>query len=160
MRPEDPPPPATGRFIRNEKPSAATDSPLDFAAKQSTGRSSKNRSRGPVSPSVYSPARQGSCGAADHQADRSVRPATAVAAVVAAPHIAVTTPLFIVMGHSCGGLRALAVEGDPRIKATMIWHSGADDRPAGRIGARVSEQDLAKVARPIAYIHGGMTDIA
>lgn len=65
-----------------------------------------------------------------------------------------------VMGHSCGGLQALAVQDDPRIVTTMIWHSGAYDRPAGRIGVRVSKEDLAKVTRPIAYIHGGETDIA
>ncbi len=65
-----------------------------------------------------------------------------------------------VMGHSCGGLQALAVQADPRIKATMIWHSGTYDRPAHRTGVRVSKRDLASVSAPIAYIHGGSSDIA
>lgn len=65
-----------------------------------------------------------------------------------------------VMGHSCGGLQALAVQDDPRIVTSMIWHSGVYDRPAGRVGVRLTKRDLAKITRPIAYIHGGETDIA
>lgn len=65
-----------------------------------------------------------------------------------------------VMGHSCGGLQALAVQEDRRIITSMIWNSGIYERPVGRSGVRLTKAQLAKVRRPIAYIQGGATDIA
>jgi hypothetical protein len=72
----------------------------------------------------------------------------------------VETTRVAVMGHSCGGLQALAVQDDPRIVTSMIWHSGIYDRPAGRIGVRLNKADIEKVRRPIAYVIGGKSDIA
>jgi hypothetical protein len=64
------------------------------------------------------------------------------------------------MGHSCGGLQALSVQGDPRIVTTMIWNSGVYNRPGGRSGVRIGKDVLASIRKPIAYILGGPTDIA
>jgi dienelactone hydrolase len=65
-----------------------------------------------------------------------------------------------VMGHSCGGLQALAVQDDPRIAASMIWNSGIYERPAGRVGVRLTRDHLVRVHAPILYAQGGPTDIA
>lgn len=65
-----------------------------------------------------------------------------------------------VMGHSCGGLQTLAVQADPRIKASMIWNSGVYERPAGRVGVRPTKAVLNDVHAPIFYAQGGPTDIA
>lgn len=65
-----------------------------------------------------------------------------------------------VMGHSCGGLQALSVQGDPRIGASMIWNSGIYDRPAGRVGVRPTKDQLTRIHAPILYAQGGPTDIA
>jgi dienelactone hydrolase len=65
-----------------------------------------------------------------------------------------------VMGHSCGGLQALDVSGDPRVTTTVIWSSGIYNRPGGRSGVRIDKTALAKIHAPIAYFQGGPTDIA
>lgn len=65
-----------------------------------------------------------------------------------------------VMGHSCGGLQALDISGDPRIVTTMIWNSGIYNRPGGRSGVRIDKTALKKIHAPIAYFQGGPSDIA
>lgn len=65
-----------------------------------------------------------------------------------------------VMGQSCGGLQALDVSPDPRIKTSVIWNSGVYNRPGGRSGIQVSKDKLDKLHAPIAYFIGGPTDIA
>jgi hypothetical protein len=35
---------------------------------------------------------------------------------------------FAVMGHSCGGLQAMAVSSDPRVTTTVMWNSGTFDQ--------------------------------
>jgi dienelactone hydrolase len=68
-----------------------------------------------------------------------------------------------VMGQSCGGLQAIAVSSDPRIKTTVIWNSGVfipgANAPAVRLSGATKES-LAKFHAPVAYFIGGPTDIA
>ncbi len=56
-----------------------------------------------------------------------------------------------VMGQSCGGVQALTVAGDPRLRTVMIWNSGV-----GMIPNNPSDPAamLAKIHTSIAYIHG------
>jgi dienelactone hydrolase len=72
------------------------------------------------------------------------------------------TKAVAVMGHSCGGLQAIAVAADPRVRTAMIWNSGVYNRGAasGRSGIAVTKDDLARIHGPIAYINGGPADIA
>lgn len=67
-----------------------------------------------------------------------------------------------VMGHSCGGLQALAVvSADPRVTTAVILNSGVwSVGPGGLPGARITKADLAKIRVPIAYISGDASDAA
>jgi dienelactone hydrolase len=66
-----------------------------------------------------------------------------------------------VMGHSCGGLQALAAGADPRITTVMALASGVYIRPgSGRSGVAITKEDLRRLHTPVAYILGGPTDIA
>jgi len=66
-----------------------------------------------------------------------------------------------VMGHSCGGLQALAAGADPRIATVMAFDSGVFVRPgSGRSGVAITKQDLLRLHTPVAYILGGPADIA
>ena len=67
-----------------------------------------------------------------------------------------------VMGHSCGGLQALAMSADPRVDTTILFNSGVLNAgpDAGRSGISVLKSDLEKIHAPIAYINGGPSDIA
>ena len=61
------------------------------------------------------------------------------------------TSRMAVMGQSCGGVQALAVAADPRLRTMMIWNSGVGMIPnnppdPGRV--------LASIHVPIAFIHG------
>ena len=65
-----------------------------------------------------------------------------------------------IMGRSCGGLQALAVQSDPRVQTSMIWNSGILDSPRTVNGTLVTKDSLDKIHVPIAYIDGGPTDMA
>lgn len=66
-----------------------------------------------------------------------------------------------VMGHSCGGLQALAAAADPRIDAVVAFNSGVYVRAgSGLSGVGIIKDDLAKLHTPVAYILGGPDDIA
>lgn len=66
-----------------------------------------------------------------------------------------------VMGHSCGGLQALAAGADPRIRTVVAFNSGVYNRPGGGLsGVWITKDDLKKLHAPVAYILGGPTDIA
>lgn len=72
------------------------------------------------------------------------------------------TKAVAVMGHSCGGLQAIAVAADPRVRTAMIWNSGVYNRgpSTGRSGIAVTKEDLRRIHGPVAYINGGPSDIA
>ncbi|WP_427963495.1 hypothetical protein [Altererythrobacter sp.] len=64
-------------------------------------------------------------------------------------------------GHSCGGLQAIEVAADPRIKTVLIHNSGIYNEGGGPIsGFSVSKDMLANFHTPVIYILGGPTDIA
>ena len=66
-----------------------------------------------------------------------------------------------VMGHSCGGLQALAAAADPRIGAVVAFNSGVYVRAGlGLSGVGITKDDLAKLHTPVAYVLGGPDDIA
>ncbi|QJU60724.1 hypothetical protein HL653_15980 [Sphingomonas sp. AP4-R1] len=66
-----------------------------------------------------------------------------------------------VAGTSCGGLQALQVAADPRIKAVVAFHTGFfnDDR-APNTGMATSKDQLKALHTPVLYILGGPRDIA
>ncbi|MEO9131520.1 MAG: hypothetical protein ABI240_09955 [Sphingomonas sp.] len=66
-----------------------------------------------------------------------------------------------VAGHSCGGLQALQVAADPRVRAVVIQNSGVFADGSNPIpGIQVDKSILKKLHTPILYILGGPTDIA
>src|SRR5690606_627762 len=65
------------------------------------------------------------------------------------------------MGHSCGGLQALAAGADRRVTTVVAFASGVYNRPgSGLSGVQISKDDLAKLHTPVAYVIGGPEDIA
>ncbi len=68
-----------------------------------------------------------------------------------------------VMGQSCGGIQALAVAEDPRIKLIGIWNSGILNMPLAPgtpAMEDVRKEQLEKLHSPIFYITGDKSDIA
>ncbi|MCP5145909.1 MAG: hypothetical protein H6978_13960 [Gammaproteobacteria bacterium] len=69
-----------------------------------------------------------------------------------------------IMGHSCGGLQAIAVAGDPRVATTIAFNSGVliklPDFAKENANLVVEKSGLEKLHGPIAYINGGPEDIA
>ncbi|MEN7538278.1 hypothetical protein [Aurantiacibacter flavus] len=65
------------------------------------------------------------------------------------------------LGHSCGGLQALAAGADQRIGTVMALGSGVYIRPnSGLSGVQIGKDDLLKLHSPVAYVLGGPSDIA
>lgn len=67
-----------------------------------------------------------------------------------------------VSGYSCGGVQALRIAGDPRIKTVVVMNSGLVDTTGG---APLAEMDVPKSAlknlhTPVFYLLGGEKDIA
>ncbi|HET9862435.1 MAG TPA: CocE/NonD family hydrolase C-terminal non-catalytic domain-containing protein, partial [Steroidobacteraceae bacterium] len=66
-----------------------------------------------------------------------------------------------ISGFSCGGLQALQIAGDPRVKTLIVMNSGIfNDDKQGISGIDVSKALLDKIHSPTLYILGGETDIA
>jgi hypothetical protein len=66
-------------------------------------------------------------------------------------------------GWSCGGLQALQVAKDPRVKTLVIHNSGVlSSTPNGPTipGMNVGKEVLQTLHTPVIYIQGGPTDIA
>lgn len=66
-------------------------------------------------------------------------------------------------GHSCGGLQALEVSGNPRIKTTLVLNSGVlNGPPPSNITGlpRIGKDQLKSLHAPALYIIGDSTDIA
>jgi len=69
--------------------------------------------------------------------------------------------LIAVAGHSCGGLQAIAVAGDPRVRTVVIQNSGVfPDGTTPIEGMEIGKQTLATIHTPIIYILGGPRDVA
>jgi hypothetical protein len=72
----------------------------------------------------------------------------------------IATNEIAVSGHSCGGLQAIELAADPRVKAVVINNSGVFNAGAPIPGMSVSKDMLKKFHTPVIYILGGPTDIA
>ena len=75
----------------------------------------------------------------------------------------IDTAKIAVMGHSCGGIQALAVAADPRIKLVGNWSGGLFVTPpkgAAGMVENVPKEQLQKLHSPVFYISGDSTDIA
>jgi len=86
------------------------------------------------------------------------------AAANAAPgpwHDRIDLSRVAVSGTSCGGLEALQVAGDPRIKAVIVMHSGIFADGGNPIkGMQVDKELLKTLHTPVLYILGGPMDVA
>ena len=66
-----------------------------------------------------------------------------------------------ISGYSCGGLQALQIAADPRVKTLVVMNSGIfNDGTQGISGIDVSKSLLERIHTPTLYILGGETDIA
>ena len=66
-----------------------------------------------------------------------------------------------VSGFSCGGIQAIALAGDPRVKAVVIDNSGTFPDDANFLAAlNVTKATLKTLHTPALYILGGPKDIA
>ena len=66
-----------------------------------------------------------------------------------------------VAGFSCGGLQALSLASDPRVKAVIIENSGTFPDNANFLSAlNVTKATLKTLRTPVLYIIGGPKDIA
>ena len=69
-----------------------------------------------------------------------------------------------VMGQSCGGLQALAVSGDTRVKTTICLNSGVitptEEQIQRNLNLVIDKSALNKLHAPILYLVGGRTDTA
>ena len=64
-------------------------------------------------------------------------------------------------GHSCGGLQAISVSHDPRIRTTLVLNSGIYiTRQGTRSGVAVDKSQIARLHSPMLYLTGGSEDIA
>lgn len=63
-------------------------------------------------------------------------------------------------GFSCGGVQAISVAADPRIRTLVVQNSGLFETPAPMSGMDVPKSALAKIHTPVLYLQGGPTDIA
>jgi hypothetical protein len=66
-----------------------------------------------------------------------------------------------VAGFSCGGIHALELAGDPRVKALIMQNSGMFPDGSNFMGElKVNKATLLTLRMPVLYILGGPTDIA
>jgi dienelactone hydrolase len=66
-----------------------------------------------------------------------------------------------VSGWSCGGLQALEIAADPRVRTAIIHNSGIFRDGANPLrGLTINKTALARLHTPVLYVLGGPTDIA
>jgi hypothetical protein len=76
-------------------------------------------------------------------------------------HRRIDTAAVAVSGYSCGGLQALQVAADPRVKTLVIMNSGLFNEGTSRMPSmNVPKTRLNDIHSPTFYILGGETDIA
>lgn len=65
------------------------------------------------------------------------------------------------MGMSCGGLQAIEISGDPRIRTTIVCNSGVLPSPSPmKLMPSLTKEDLKRFHAPVLYLMGGPSDIA
>jgi dienelactone hydrolase len=64
------------------------------------------------------------------------------------------------IGQSCGGIQAIEMSADPRVKTTVVLNSGLFSGPSPIPGLDVPESQLDKLHGPVAYFIGGSKDVA
>jgi CubicO group peptidase (beta-lactamase class C family) len=65
------------------------------------------------------------------------------------------------MGMSCGGLQAIEISADPRIRTTVVCNSGVLREPPRMAGMPALTKDaLLRLHGPVLYLMGGPSDIA
>lgn len=73
----------------------------------------------------------------------------------------VASGAIAVAGHSCGGLQAIEIAADPRVKTVLVHNSGVFNDGASPIpGIAVTKAMLERIHTPVIYILGGPSDIA
>ncbi|MGF7146808.1 dienelactone hydrolase [Sphingomonas zeicaulis] len=73
----------------------------------------------------------------------------------------IATDEIAVAGHSCGGLQALQIAGDKRIKTVMVHNSGIfADGSNPIVGMKVDKSLLKTLHTPVIYVLGGKGDVA
>lgn len=66
-----------------------------------------------------------------------------------------------ISGYSCGGLQAIEVAADPRVKTMLLQNTGIfNDGPSTIPGMDLRKEELMNLHTPTLYILGGETDIA
>jgi len=66
-----------------------------------------------------------------------------------------------ISGFSCGGIQALTIAADPRVKTVVIMNSGLFVEGETRMGGMVETKDrIEGLHTPTLYVLGGSTDIA
>ncbi len=76
-------------------------------------------------------------------------------------HGKVNISMVAAMGMSCGGLQAIEISSDPRIKTTVVCNSGVLPTPSTMAAMPgLTKDDLKKLHAPVLYIMGGPSDIA
>jgi len=73
----------------------------------------------------------------------------------------IETSQVAAMGMSCGGLQAIEISGDPRIRTTVVCNSGVLPEPSPLKGMpSLSKDVLREFHAPVLYLMGGPSDIA
>ncbi len=73
----------------------------------------------------------------------------------------IDTQRVAVSGHSCGGLQALQVGGDPRVRTVIVHNSGIFANGAQPIAGMEVDKSLLKALHgPVLYVMGGPQDVA
>jgi hypothetical protein len=113
--------------------------------------------RAPAADGTFPPA---PTSAADLQ--RALDWALAENARAGSPYVGLIDPDAVAIGgFSCGGVQALELAGDPRIRTLVVQNSGILPDGASRIpGMALPKSALAAIHTPVIYIQGGPTDIA
>jgi dienelactone hydrolase len=72
----------------------------------------------------------------------------------------IDTKAIAVSGFSCGGVQALRIAGDPRVKTVVVMNSGLFSEATPLPEMDVPKSELKKLHTPTFYLLGGETDIA
>lgn len=106
---------------------------------------------------------QGQPGAATRaeQLTEAITWATAENTREGSPYFGKINPqLVAVSGFSCGGIQALNVAHDPRVKSVIVMNSGIFKEPSNIPSMRITKDALLTLRDPVLYVLGGETDIA